>query len=302
MTMATPYETLGVKKDASPKEIQSAYRKLAKKYHPDLNPGDSAAEQKFKAVSAAYAILEDEEKRAKFDRGEIDENGAEQAPRSYYRDYAQGGDAGGRYRNSAGFADFGDADDLFSSFFSGARGRRQQTARGDDLQFKLEISLSDAANGGPKTVTLPGGSPLELRIPPGVRDGQVLRLRGKGGPGFNGGPDGDALIEIQVLPDKQFVRDGDNVRIEIPISVREAILGGKIEVPTLSGAVSVTVPANTSSGRILRLSGKGFPNRHGGHGDQFVTLKIVLPNTPDAQLEEFMKGWEGGKSFNPRRA
>jgi len=300
--MASPYETLGVKQDASQKEIQSAYRKLAKKYHPDLNPGDSAAEQKFKSVSAAYAILEDEDKRAKFDRGEIDENGVEQAQRSYYRDYAQGGDAGGRYRNAGGSADFGDADDLFSSFFSGTRGRRQQTARGDDLQFKLEISLSDAARGGPKTVTLPGGSTLELRIPPGVRDGQVLRLRGRGGPGFNGGPDGDALIEIQVLPDKLFVRDGDNVRIEIPISVREAVLGGKIEVPTLSGAVSVTVPANTSSGRILRLSGKGFPNRHGGHGDQFVTLKIVLPNTPDPQLEEFMRGWEGGGNFNPRRA
>jgi DnaJ-class molecular chaperone len=302
MTMASPYETLGVKKDASQKEIQSAYRKLAKKYHPDLNPGDSSAEQKFKSISAAYAILEDEDKRAKFDRGEIDENGAEQAPRSYYREYAQGSDAGGRYRNAGGFADFGDADDLFSSFFSGARGRRQQTARGDDLQFKLELSLFDAASGGPKTVTLPGGSTLELRIPPGVRDGQVLRLRGKGGPGFNGGPDGDALVEIQILPDKRFVRDGDNVRIEVPISVREAVLGGKIEVPTLSGAVSVTVPANTSTGRILRLSGKGFPNRQGGHGDQFVTLKIVLPSSPDPQLEEFMRGWEGGRNFNPRRA
>ncbi|MBW6426016.1 DnaJ domain-containing protein [Rhizobium sp. XQZ8] len=300
--MASPYETLGVKKDASQKEIQSVYRKLAKKYHPDLNPGDSSAEQKFKSVSAAYAILEDEDKRAKFDRGEIDENGVEQAPRKYYREYAQGRDASGRYRNSGGFADFGDGDDLFSSFFSGARGRRQQTVRGDDLQFKLEISLLDAANGGPKTVTLPGGSTLELRIPPGVRDGQVLRLRGKGSPGFNGGPDGDALVEIQILPHRQFVRDGDNVQIEVPISVREAVLGGKIEVPTLSGAVSVTVPANTSTGRILRLSGKGFPNRHGGHGDQFVTLKIVLPSSPDPQLEEFMRGWEGGRNFNPRRA
>ncbi len=298
--MASPYETLGVTRDASAKDIQSAYRKLAKKLHPDLNPGDKAAEEKFKAVSAAYAIVGDEDKRKRFDAGEIDETGAEQPPRTYYRDYAADQDRRARYHNASGFADFGDTDDIFANFFTG-RGRGNGPMRGRDLQFKLDVTLREAANGGSKTVTLPEGSTLELQIPPGVRDGQVLRLRGKGEPGHDGAAAGDALIEIHVLPDKQFVREGDDLRIEIPISVREAVLGGKIEVPTLSGAVFLSVPANASSGKVLRLKGKGFPNRHGGHGDQYVTLKIVLPSVPDPELTAFVTGWEAGKAFDPRR-
>lgn len=300
--MANPYETLGVAKDASQKEIQSAYRKLAKKLHPDLNPGDRAAEERFKAASAAYAILGDEEKRGKFDRGEIDETGAEQAPRSYYREYSPSQNAGGRYHNSSGFADFGDSDDIFSSFFSGARAKGSGPSRGEDLQYKLEISLRDAVNGGTRTISLPEGGALDLKIPAGVRDGQVLRLRGKGAPGYNNGPDGDALIEIQILPDKQFTLDGDNVRLEVPISIREAVLGGKIEVSTLTGMVAVSVPANSSTGKTLRLKGKGLPNRHGGHGDQLVSLKIVLPTAPDEQLRAFMENWDAGKSFDPRKS
>lgn len=298
--MASPYETLGVARDASAKDIQSAYRKLAKKLHPDLNPGDKAAEEKFKSVSAAYAIVGDEDKRKRFDAGDIDETGAEQQSRTYYRDYAGEQDRRARYHNPNGFSDFAEADDIFANFFTG-RGRGNGPVRGHDLQFGLDVTLKEAANGGSRTVTLPEGSILELQIPPGVRDGQVLRLRGKGAPGKDGAPAGDALIEIHILPDKQFARDGDDVRIEIPISVREAVLGGKVEVPTLSGAVFLSVPANASSGKTLRLKGKGFPNRHGGHGDQYVTLKIVLPGAADPELTEFVTGWEAGKAFDPRR-
>jgi DnaJ-class molecular chaperone len=300
--MANPYDTLGVAKNATQKEIQSAYRKLAKKLHPDLNPGDAASEEKFKSASAAYAILGDEDKRARFDKGELDDTGAEREQRTYYRDYAAGQDNRSRYHNAGGFADFGDRDDIFSSFFSGARGRADAPFPGDNLQYRLEVDLREAANGGKRTVSLPEGGTLELKIPAGVRDGQVLRLRGKGAPGQNSGPAGDALIEIDVLPDRQFTLEGDDVRIDVPISVREAVLGGKVEVATLSGAVSLSVPPNSSTGKTLRLKGKGFPNKHGGHGDQYVVLKIVLPAAPDAELTEFMTNWEAGKSHDPRRA
>jgi len=298
--MANPYETLGVSQDATQKEIQSAYRKLAKKLHPDLNPGDASAEEKFKAASAAYAILGDEDKRARFDRDEIDETGGEQGKRSYYRDYASGEHSRSRYHNPGGFADFGDRDDIFSSFFSGAGGRGTAPFPGDNTHYRLELELREAANGANRTVSLPEGGTLELKIPAGARDGQILRLRGKGAPGYNNGPAGDALVEIHVLPDRQFSLEGDDVRIDLPISLREAVLGGKVEVATLSGTVSVTVPPYSSTGRRLRLKGKGFPNKHGGHGDQYVVLKIALPATPDAELTDFMTRWEAGKSHNPR--
>jgi DnaJ-class molecular chaperone len=299
--MANPYETLGVATDASQKDIQSAYRKLAKKLHPDLNPGDHASEEKFKAASAAYAILGDEDKRAKFDKGEIDETGAEQERRTYYREYAAGQDRGSRYHNAGGFADFADGDDIFSSFFSRRKDESSAGYQGGDLQYRMEISLREAANGSTKTVSLHEGGTLELKIPPGVREGQILRLRAKGAAGYNGGPAGDALIEIHILPDGKLTLEGDDVRIEVPISVREAVLGARVEVETLSGAVSLSVPPNSSSGKTLRLKGKGFPNRHGGHGDQYVVLKIVLPPNPDAELAEFMTNWKAGKSHDPRR-
>ena len=177
--MANPYETLGVSQDATQKEIQSAYRKLAKKLHPDLNPGDASAEEKFKAASAAYAILGDEDKRARFDRHEIDETGGEQGKRSYYRDYASGEHSRSRYHNPGGFADFGDRDDIFSSFFSGAGGRGTAPYPGDNTHYRLELELREAANGAKRTVSLPEGGTLELKIPAGARDGQILRLREK---------------------------------------------------------------------------------------------------------------------------
>lgn len=296
-----PYETLGVKRDASQKDIQSAYRKLAKKLHPDLNPGDKAAEEKFKSVSAAYALLGDEEKRGKFDRGEIDATGADKAPpRDFYRDYASAGDSGGRYENYSSFSDFGDADDVFSSFFS-RRGRSQQPSRGRDSHYSMEVAFLEAANGARKKITLPDGAALDLQIPAGTRDGQTLRLRGKGEPGYNGGPAGDALIDIRVRPHPFFASDGDDIRFEIPISLSEAVLGGKIRVPTVNGAVNVTIPPNSNTGKTLRLKGKGLHKHGGGHGDAYVTLKIVLPDTPDPELTAFVEGWNAGKNQDVRK-
>ncbi|WP_075288936.1 DnaJ C-terminal domain-containing protein [Pararhizobium arenae] len=297
------YDVLGVKRDASQKEIQSAYRKLAKKYHPDLNPGDKAAEEKFKAASSAYALLEDEEKRGRYDRGEIDESGAETAPRHFYRDYAGNSDTAGRYENAGGFADFGGAEDIFSSFFS-QRGRSQSQGpmRGRDLHFSMEVDLLDAVNGAKRQITLPEGGSLDLNIPAGTRDGQTLRLRGKGSPGYGNGPAGDALIEIRIRPHPLFKPDGDDVRYEVPISLSEAVLGAKIRVPTLYGAVNVTIGPNSSSGKTLRLKGKGLHKRGGGHGDAYATLKIVLPAEPDPKLAAFIEEWAKGRNDDPRKS
>ncbi|MDE1995601.1 MAG: DnaJ domain-containing protein, partial [Rhizobiaceae bacterium] len=272
----------------------------AKKLHPDLNPGDTKAEETFKEVSAAYGIVGDEEKRARFDRGEIDASGTEQPPRSYYRDYAGAEGQRGPYRNTGGFADFGNADDIFSSFFS-RRSQGQSAMQGQDRHFSMEVDFLDAINGTKTQVTLPDGPALDVQIPPGTRDGQTLRLRGKGDPGFGGGAAGDALIEIHVRPHRFFVRDGDDIRLEVPISLSEAILGGKIRVPTPSGPVTVTLAPNSNSGKVLRLKGKGAPTRGKENGDAYVSLKIVLPETPDAELTAFVSQWEAGKEQDPRK-
>ena len=296
-----PYELLGVKRDASQKDIQSAYRKLAKKLHPDLNPGDKKAEEEFKQVSAAYAILSDEEKRGRFDRGEINADGAEQAPRSYYRDYANAERPNGPYHNAGGFADFGDADDVFSSFFS-RRSRGQTSMQGQDRHYSMQVDFLDAINGTTTQITLPDGPALDVRIPPGTRDGQTLRLRGKGEPGFGQGPAGDALIEVHVRPHKVFSRDGDDIRFELPISLSEAVLGGKIRVPTPAGAVTVTLAPNSNTGKTLRLKGKGVPKRNGEPGDAYATLKVMLPDSADPELAAFVEGWAAGKAHDPRKS
>ncbi|AWM27737.1 DnaJ C-terminal domain-containing protein [Sinorhizobium fredii] len=296
-----PYETLGVAKNATQKEIQSAYRKLAKKLHPDLNPGDKNAEDRFKEASAAYALLGDEEKRARFDKGEIDATGAEQAARNYYKEYAATPGADTRYQSTSGFSDFGEADDIFSSFFS-RRGHGQTHARGRDLHFAMEVDFLEAVNGAKKQITLPDRTTLDLQIPPGTQDGQLLRLRGKGEPGPGGGPAGDALIEVHVRPHPIFTRDGDDIRIEMPISLREAILGGKVLVPTISGNVTLTLPPNSSTGKTLRLKGKGVTKRGGGSGDQYITVKVILPDPADPDLAAFATSWSAGEAQNPRRA
>jgi len=296
-----PYKTLGVAKTATQKEIQSAYRKLAKKLHPDLNPGDKSAEDRFKTVSEAYSVLGDEDKRARFDKGEIDGAGTEQAPRNYYREYAGAPGNDARYQNSSGFSDFTDTDDIFSSFFS-RRDRGPMREKGRDLQFSMEVNFLDAANGSKEKITLPDGTVLDLQVPPGTQEGQTLRLRGKGDPGSGGGPAGDALIEIHVRPHPIFTRDGDDIRIEMPISLREAILGGKVNVPTVSGSVMLTLPPHSTTGKTLRLKGKGVAKRGGGNGDQYITLKIMLPDAADPELTAFATIWAAGQAHNPRKA
>lgn len=294
---ADPYEILGVARDASEKDVQAAYRRRAKKLHPDLNPGNKQAEQEFKELSAAYEILRDEEKRGRFDRGEIDATGAEKAERRYYRDFADAG--GSAYDTGSGFADFG-GDDIFAEFFS-RHGRRSFRMRGADIRYSMEIDFLDAVNGGTRQVTLSDGQTLEIRIPPGARDGQLLKLRGKGAAGEGGAAAGDALIEIHVRAHPFYRRDGDDIRLDLPISLGEAVLGGKVKVPTPAGPVVASVPKNSSSGRTLRVKGKGVARRDGSRGDVFATLKIVLPNRPDPELEAFVAGWSAGKEYNPRQ-
>ena len=288
-----PYKTLGVKKDASQEEIQKAYRRRAKKLHPDLNPGDSHAEEQFKEVSAAYDLLSDPEKRTRYDRGEIDASGAERPERRYYRDFGERR-AGNPYASNAGFADFSDfadADDIMSAFF-GRSGQRNRNRRGSDARYSLDVDFLDAVNGGTRTVTLPDGSTLDAKIPPGTRDRQVLRLRGKGQPGFGEAPPGDALIEVHVRPHPLFRREGDDIQIDLPISVRDAVLGGKLRVPTPTGTVTMTIPKWSNTGAKLRLKGKGILRPDGSRGDEFVTLKIMLPEKPDPELERCIAQWQ----------
>jgi DnaJ-class molecular chaperone len=293
-----PYEVLGVAPTASAADIQKAYRKLAKQLHPDLNPGDKAAEDKFKEVAGAYDLLGDEEKRKRFDAGEIDASGAERPQQHFYRDYATS-DHGQPYTDSSGYADFMDSNDALAEFLRRSEHARANR-RGRDLHYHLPISLAESIAGANKRLTLPDGGTLDVSIPPGMSDGQILRLRGKGAPGAGTGGPGDALIEVEVLPDSRFTREGDDISLELPISLSEAVLGGRIRVPTPTGDVTMTVPKGSNTGTTLRLKGKGAPNRSGGHGDQFVKLKVVLPRPPDPELEAFVAKWDKGKAFNPR--
>jgi DnaJ-class molecular chaperone len=297
MSSGDPYETLGVKRDAAQSEIQKAYRRLAKEFHPDLKPGDKAAEQRFKEVSAAYDVLRDPEKRARFDRGEIDAAGTEQGQARYYRDFADTGAASGPYWNDRGFADFAD-DDIISRFF----GRRGSRAAGTDAHYRLEIDFLDAVNGATKRITLPDEQAVEFTIPPGTQDGAVIRLRGKGSPRPAGSEPGDALIELAVRPHPFFRRDGDDIRLDLPISLGEAILGGSIKVPTPTGPVAVRLPKHANTGKVLRLRGKGASKRRGGRGDTYATLKVMLPETPDPELEEQVRTWSEKHKYNPRQA
>ena len=295
-----PYRVLGVRKEASQQEIQKAYRKLAKKLHPDLNPGNKQAEEQFKAASAAYDLLSDPEKRARFDRGEIDAEGHERPRQRYYRDFAGAAAGEHAYATAEGFSDFSDEGDLFSSIF-GRGGRFNLRMRGQDAHYRLPVEFLEAVNGAVRRVTLADGSTVDVTVPPGARDGQVLRLTGKGSAGVGGGPPGDAFIEITVKPHPIFTRKGDDIHLELPISLTEAVKGGKISVPTPGGPVTMRVPKGSNSGTVLRLRGKGVPRANGTRGDEYVRLKIVLPDKPDPELERFVQGWAAGKSHNPRR-
>lgn len=296
-----PYQVLGVARTATQEEIQKAYRGLAKKLHPDLNPGNKQAEAKFKDVTAAYDLLSDAEKRARFDRGEIDASGAERPRQQYYRDFAEGREGARTYTSTEGFSDFEGMDDVISTIF-GARGRRGGTVRmrGEDAAYRLEVEFLDAVNGTTSHITLPDGSELRVSIPAGTRDGQILRLRGKGRPGLGGGPPGDALIEITVRSHPLFTRQGDDIRVELPISLKDAVLGGRIRVPTPTGDVTMKVPKWSNTGKVLRLAGKGVRRSSGGHGDEYVMLKVVLPEKPDADLERLIAEWQPASGGSTR--
>jgi len=287
-----PYKILGLKKDATQEQIRAAYRKLAKKHHPDLNPGDKAAEDAFKAVATANDLLSDPEKRARFDRGEIDATGAERAP-----NYAGAGGGGAHGFGGQGFGG-GGFEDIFSNIFE-QRAQPRGPARGRDERYTMQASFLEAVNGGNKRITLPDGQNLDVKIPPGTTDGDVLRLRGKGQPGRAGGPAGDALIEVSVAGHKLFRREERNIYLDWPISLKEAVLGAKITVPTPAGDVAMSVKPHTENGTELRLRGRGVP-AHGHHhaGDLHVKLRVSI-GPVDEKLEEFLKGWQQPE-FNPR--
>jgi DnaJ-class molecular chaperone len=299
-----PYMVLGVARNASEDDVRRAYRKLAKELHPDLNPSDrKAAEERFKKVSAAYEIIGDPEKRKQYDRGEIDATG--EPRRGFHRTYTDGGPFAGRSGAPRPGEDvsFGD---IFSDLFGSMRGRGEAGSpfgvRGRDVRYSLEVDFLEAAMGAKKRVTLPDGGVLDIAVPEGVADGQVLRLKGKGSPGVRGAEAGDALIEIRVRPHQHFRRVEDDIVLDAPITIDEAVLGAKIEVPTISGRVQLTLPKATSSGRIFRLKGKGVRNSTTGHtGDQLVTVRIVLPETVDDKLAYFLSEWRQNHPYNPGR-
>ena len=297
--MKDPYETLGVAKTASADEIRSAYRKLAKKLHPDLNPGDSQAEERFKEVAAANDLLSDPEKRRRFDAGEIDASGAERPPPNarYYRDYAAEG--GHPYESHSAYGDFAQGDDLFAELLrrSAEQARRRP---GADLHYELPIDFVDAVNGASKTISLPQGGTLNVTIPPGVEDGEILRLRGKGAPSRGEGPPGDALVQIVVRPHRYFTREGDDILLDLPITVKEAALGAEIRTPTTTGSVMLIIPKRSNTGDVLRL-GKGVKRPRGRAGDELVKLKVMMPTEPEPELEAFLTDWKPSRNYDPRK-
>jgi DnaJ-class molecular chaperone len=283
--MRDPYQVLGVSKTASADEIKKKYRQLAKKLHPDLNPGNAEAASKFKDISAAYDLLSDAQKRARFDRGEIDASGAERPERQYYRAYADSPE-GAKYGSAF------DSEDLFSDLFGRARGGRDFKIRGTDVSYELPVDFIEAAAGAKKRVTMADGKVLDINIPAGTEDRQTLRLKGQGQPGFGGAEPGDAYIEVHVQPHAFFIRKDSDVHLELPVSLGEAVLGGKITVPTIEGDVAMTIPKGSNSGTTLRLKGRGIVDRKSKQrGDQYVKLKVVLPEGADAELTRFVEGW-----------
>lgn len=304
--MPTLYETLGVAKTATDDEIRAAYRKLAKAHHPDLNPGNKEAESRFKEISAANAILSDPKKRRRYDAGEIDEQGSEKPQqRRFYREYAET-EPGFRYGSRGDLGEYDDLGGIFSDLFGqagdGDEPQVRVRVRGQDRLYRLLIGLRDAVSGATKRIDLPDGKTLDVRIPPGVEEGQVLRLAGMGGPGLGGASAGDALVQIEFAPDPVFQREGNTIRTVVPVTLREAIAGAKVRVETLTGSVELKIPKGSSSGRVLRLKGKGMPGRKGAPpGDHLVEIRIVLPDTIDDDLERVVTDWEATHSYNPRR-
>ncbi|MDO5630695.1 MAG: DnaJ C-terminal domain-containing protein [Paracoccus sp. (in: a-proteobacteria)] len=302
-----PYAALGLTKSASDAEIKKAYRKIAKTDHPDLNP-DPKATERFKAASAAYDLLKDPEQRRRFDAGEIDDQGQERPQRRTYREHAEA--AGNPYARDYGFSGDPDLSGVFDDLFGrgtrgfggfgdmggGGRDQRQFHMRGQDLRFQLQIDFLTAARGGKTRITLPDGADLEVTIPKGAEDGQTIRLRGKGGAGMGQGEAGDAYLTLTVLPDPTFRREGNDIFVTLPIALDEAVLGAKVPAPTIDGPVNLTVPAGSSTGRRLRLRGRGING-----GDQHVELKVVMPPQVDDELRDFMENWRKTHAYDPRK-
>lgn len=304
--MRDPYDILGVKKDASADDIRKAYRSQAKECHPDLHPGDAKAEARFKDISGAYDLLSDPEKRKRFDAGEIDAEGHEKPEQQYYRTYADGGDGAKYARYGAG--DYEDMSDILRDLFGEGRGRGPGRGgdgfkmRGGDISYTLDVSFMDAAKGTKRRATMADGKTLDISIPEGVKNRQTLRLKGKGMPGIGGGPAGDAYIEVHIQPHAFFTRKDSNIHMTLPVSLTEAVLGGKVKVPTVGGTVEMTVPKGSNTGDTLRLKGRGVLDAKSKQkGDQYVRLEVVLPGKPDAELEAFLKDWQAGRDHDPRK-
>jgi len=308
-----PYSVLGVSRSASAEDIKKAYRKLAKQHHPDLKPGDAANEERFKEISAAYTLLSDAEKRAKFDRGEIDSSGQDRhagfGSRSHAgRGRAYSGNADDSFFSSTG----GGGDDWFSDLFGGGRRRGAGGAgagsssgpkvRGSDIAYSVTVPFLEAAQGTKRRINLSNGKSIDVAVPPGTENEQKLRLKGQGLPGMGGMPNGDAIIEVHVEPHPHFTRQDGDIHVDVPITLNEAVLGATIHVPTISGKVALKIPPGTNTGATLRLRGKGVVSQATKQpGDQYVKLKVVLPDPPDAELVKFMEQWAKTRSYDVRK-
>lgn len=304
--MRDPYQVLGVPKSASEADIKKAFRTLAKKHHPDKHAGDATAQKKFQEISAAYDILGDKDKRAQFDAGAIGNDGNARGfdPRGGFR---QGNPFGGGGGNRDFHFSFDDAaggggssfEDIFASMMGGGGRRQTRPMPGQDFTAAVTVSLAEAVAGGTRRVGVANGEQIDVKIPAGVKDGQTVRLKGRGGAGRNGGPNGDVLLQVSVAPHPFISRDGNDLRMDLPVTLKEAVAGGKVPVPTLTGTLALSVPPGSNTGSTLRLKGKGVPG-HGGDaaGDLYVRLVVTLPDQPDPALKAFVEGWDTG--YDPR--
>lgn len=320
--MRDPYTVLGVSKSASEDDLKSAYRQLAKKFHPDLNPGKKDIELKFKEINAAYDLLSDATKRARFDRGELDAQGNENRtarradPRTNAGGFGGAGMGGGRGGND--FNDFV-AEDIFADLFGGVRARgtrfhsnnwgagddpfqgARERAKGSDTNEFVTVSFTEAAFGAKKRITLQNGKTVEITIPPATESGRKLRLKNQGHSGIQEGAAGDAIVEIQVTPHPFFTAKGSDLYLDLPVTLYEALLGGTVQVPTLDSPVEIKVPKGSNSGTTLRLKNKGVPDPQGVRGDLYVKLKVMLPDPADEQLNKFVEKWAAQYGYDPRK-